>query len=151
MAVATRRDGHMLRYKNLIFESNFHSWYLKIGPGKVFWPRNPKILLRKSVELVFPLNFDLPCGSTGVAGPWFTWNLWMKKMDNSWRNRWNLIWFSESTRIELSEYIYIYPWYFIPSCRKLRSKLANFSFFPKYEKEISSNVAQHKYNFVHNS
>ena len=52
-----------------IFESSFYPLTLEIGPGKLQKQRNPKILLRKSGEMIFQYFFDKSSAVTGFEGP----------------------------------------------------------------------------------
>ena len=52
-----------------IFESSFYSLTLEIGPGKLQKQRNPKILLRKSGEMIFQHFFDKSSAVTRFEGP----------------------------------------------------------------------------------
>ena len=124
-AIATCCEGGTLCHKILICRSNFDPITLKIAPGKFSRTRNPKITLRKAGEVIFCHFFNQTGDGTASAGTPKRTNLRGPRKYNSRGQRWNLLWFSESTKIDLSEYIYLSHWYFIPSSRNFSSKSAN--------------------------
>ena len=56
---------------------------LKIGPGKIYRPRNSKIMIKKDEKMIFVLFLDKSGGMTGSERTLFGTDLWSKKRYNS--------------------------------------------------------------------
>ena len=65
------------------FERSSGPKTLKIGPGKVYRPRNLKIMIKKDEKMIFVRFLDKSGRITGSERTLFETDLWSKKRYNS--------------------------------------------------------------------